>query len=272
MTVKVTFQLQILAVLTGISFSTSAVSFAQDTAFNKYGLWVIKDSKTLNSTINFNGNKRMADIKKLIPGVALDLRYATTNNFMHEKLYPSVTTTYLRLLPAKALQRVQTELNEMGIGLKIFDAYRPYSVTEKMWEPIKDERYVADPKKGSGHNRGIAVDLTLISLKTKAELPMGTGFDNFSDTAHSTFTALPAEILQNRKRDLFSITVCKFLIKKSLANDVFADNEMLSGNNLPCFKCLEICIKASLSIKSAFVHTIASALAKESFASIAFID
>ena len=86
----------------------------------------------------------------------------------------------------------------MGIGLKIFDAYRPYSVTEKMWEPIKDERYVADPKKGSGHNRGIAVDLTLINLKTKVELPMGTGYDNFSDTAHSTFMALPVEILQNR--------------------------------------------------------------------------
>ena len=67
-----------------------------------------------------------------------------------------------------------------------------------MWEPIKDERYVADPKKGSGHNRGIAVDLTLINLKTKEELPMGTGFDNFSDTAHQTFTALPEQILQNR--------------------------------------------------------------------------
>ncbi len=67
-----------------------------------------------------------------------------------------------------------------------------------MWEPIKDERYVADPKKGSGHNRGIAVDLTLINLKTKVELPMGTGYDNFSDTAHSTFIFLPVEILQNR--------------------------------------------------------------------------
>ena len=86
----------------------------------------------------------------------------------------------------------------MELGLKIFDGYRPYSVTEKMWEPIKDDRYVADPKKGSGHNRGIAVDLTVINLKTKEELPMGTGFDNFSDTAHQTFKALPEQILQNR--------------------------------------------------------------------------
>jgi len=198
MTVKIRFQLQIIAVLTIISFSGSNVLLAQDTTFNKYGLWVIENSRVLNSTISFNVNKQMADIKKIIPGVVLDLRYATTNNFMHEKLYPSVSTTYLRLPAAKALQHVQSELNNLGIGLKIFDAYRPYSVTEKMWEPIKDERYVADPKKGSGHNRGIAVDLTLINLKTKVELPMGTGYDNFSDTAHSTFMALPVEILQNR--------------------------------------------------------------------------
>ncbi len=86
----------------------------------------------------------------------------------------------------------------MGLGLKIFDAYRPYSVTEKMWLPVQDDRYAADPKKGSGHNRGVAVDLTLIYLATGEELNMGTGFDNFSDTAHHAFTNLPEDILQNR--------------------------------------------------------------------------
>src|SRR5437867_1601617 len=83
------------------------------------------------------------------------------------------------------------ELNEKGLGLKIFDAYRPYSVTVKFWELIKDERYVANPSKGSGHNRGIAVDLTIIHLKTNEELNMGTGFDNFTDTAHQAFVNLP---------------------------------------------------------------------------------
>ena len=63
---------------------------------------------------------------------------------------------------------------------------------------MHDERYVANPSKGSGHNRGIAVDLTIINLKTGQELNMGTGFDNFTDTAHQTFTNLPEEILQNR--------------------------------------------------------------------------
>ena len=66
---------------------------------------------------------------------------------MHKKLYPAVTTTYLRLPAAKGfIAHVQMELHEQGLGLKIFDAYRPYSVTEEMWEPIKDERYVANPK------------------------------------------------------------------------------------------------------------------------------
>ena len=197
MTVKIRFQFQMI-IFVILSFSTSDVIYAQDTAFNKYGLWVIKEMKTFNSTTRINSNKQVVDIKKLIPNIIIDLRYATTANFMNKKLYPSVRTAYVRLPAAKALQLVQKELNNHGLGLKIFDAYRPYSVTEKMWEPIKDERYVANPKKGSGHNRGIAVDLTIINLKTNEELNMGTGYDNFTDTAHHAFTALPKEILQNR--------------------------------------------------------------------------
>jgi D-alanyl-D-alanine dipeptidase len=117
---------------------------------------------------------------------------------MHTKLYRDVKTTFLRKPAAIALARVQKELNIYGLGLKIWDAYRPYSITEKMWEPIKDDRYVADPKFGSRHNRGIAVDLTVIDLRSGKELDMGTGFDNFTDTAHSTFRSLPAEVLSNR--------------------------------------------------------------------------
>jgi zinc D-Ala-D-Ala dipeptidase len=198
MAVKIRFQFQILIVVTVI-FSTLNNLYAQDTLLNKYGLWVIKDIKTLKATIETNSLKQMTDIKQLIPNIILDIRYATANNFMHKKLYKPVTTTFIRLPAAKALQQVQKELNLVGLGLKIFDAYRPYSVTEKMWEPIQDDRYVADPKKGSGHNRGIAVDLTIINVNTGEELPMGTGYDDFSDTAHHTFTALPGKILQNRK-------------------------------------------------------------------------
>jgi D-alanyl-D-alanine dipeptidase len=118
---------------------------------------------------------------------------------MHQKIYPSLHTTYLRLPAAKALKKIVAELKNENLSVKIFDAYRPYSVTEKMWEIVKDNRYAADPAKGSGHNRGVAVDLTLIDLHTKKELPMGTGFDNFSDSAHTDFIELPDSVLQNRR-------------------------------------------------------------------------
>lgn len=182
-----------------IFFSFSNIVSAQHSLLNKNGLSVIKSINIFRSTIAEDAGKQMTDIKKLIPNIFFDLKYATADNFMHEKLYSSIATTYLRMPAAKALLQIQKELNAQDLSLKIFDAYRPYSITEKMWEPIKDERYVADPKKGSGHNRGIAVDLTIINFKTKKELPMGTGFDNFSDTAHQSFILLPAEVLQNRK-------------------------------------------------------------------------
>ncbi len=170
----------------------------QDTVLNKYGLWVISSISTLQKTILQNTDKTLVDLQKAIPGILLNLRYNTSNNFMHTRLYRDANTTYMRKPAAAALAKVQLSLKIQGMGLKIFDAYRPYSVTEKMWEPVQDDRYAADPKKGSGHNRGTSVDLTIIYLSSGNELPMGTGFDNFSDTAHHAFINLPDAILQNR--------------------------------------------------------------------------
>ncbi len=167
---------------------------------NKYGLPVVSTMNTYRKTIVADSNQQMVNVKKLIPNVVLDLRYAGSNNFMHMPMYPKGTKqTYLRLPAARALQKAEHDLNERGLGFKIFDAYRPFSVTEKFWEIVHDERYVANPKNGSGHNRGIAVDLTIIDLKTGKELDMGTGFDNFTDSAHESFSALPAAILDNRR-------------------------------------------------------------------------
>lgn len=180
---------------------------------NGYGLPVVAKKQLYKQTVASDSNQAMLNISKLIPGIAIDLRYASTNNFMHRAMYPYGTSvTYMRLPAAKALLRVQQELNKQGLGLKIFDAYRPYSVTEKFWELVHDERYVADPKKGSGHNRGIATDLTIINLQTGTELNMGTGFDDFTDSAHHTFTALPANVLANRK--LLKETMEKYGFKK----------------------------------------------------------
>ena len=187
-------------IIFGMLFTSCTFSsHAQDTVLNKYGLWVLHSVEQLQQTCLHDSGKAMVNLRRAIPGIVLDLRYAGTNNFMRLRLYPPLTTTYLRKAAADSLLAVQMELNKNGWGLKIFDAYRPYSVTERMWEPVQDDRYAADPRKGSGHNRGIAVDLTIIDLATKKEFDMGTGFDNFSDTAHHAFTQLSSAVLQNRQ-------------------------------------------------------------------------
>lgn len=175
-------------------------SCAQQLKTSSYGVRYIASEKSYKQTLTLDSNKKMVELKQLMPTLIYELHYATKDNFIKQPLYPVRTDfTFLRLPAAKALQKVQNELNEKGYGLKIFDAYRPYSVTVKFWELIKDERYVANPAKGSGHNRGLAIDLTIVDLKTGVELDMGTGFDNFTDTAHHTFTQLSTTVLQNRK-------------------------------------------------------------------------
>jgi len=187
----------IIAILSFLFLHSNPV-FSQDTTVNKYGLHVISAVDTYKKTIASDHKKIMAALIVEIPDAIYDLKYAGTGNFMHTKLYPDIPTTYMRLDASEALSSVQRALKDQHMGIKIWDAYRPYSVTEKMWELVKDDRYAADPKFGSGHNRGIAVDLTIIDLSTGKELDMGTGFDNFSDTAHHDFKNLPANVLQNR--------------------------------------------------------------------------
>jgi D-alanyl-D-alanine dipeptidase len=187
------FNIKLLAV---IIFSTTSLPILH--AQKNSEPQVIKEYALYKQSLKNDSLKRMIELKTIMPNIQYDLRYSTTNNFMHQQVYKSGSRTYLRLVVARALARVQQQLNEKNLSLKIWDAYRPYSVTEKMWKMIGDERYVADPKKGSGHNRGIAVDLTIIDKTTGKELDMGTGFDNFTDTAHQDFKDLSPEILNNR--------------------------------------------------------------------------
>ncbi|MFM2146593.1 MAG: hypothetical protein RL732_1429 [Bacteroidota bacterium] len=166
---------------------------------SKYGVPVVRSKTYYWATVKADQDKELVELTQQIPGIVIDLRYASADNFTHQPLYPTGTDkTYLRKPAAEALAKVQQALKEKGLGLKIFDAYRPYHVTEQFWELIGDERYVAHPSKGSGHNRGLALDLTLINLKTGKELDMGTGFDNFTDSAHHVFTALPDLVMKNR--------------------------------------------------------------------------
>lgn len=195
---KIVHQIELLVINLVVFLLPAVTARCQPAGLNKYGLRVIMDTRELQKSCRSLPGKKMV-ILAPSPGLVLDLRYSTPNNFMRQALYPSLRYTFLRKAAADALQQVSVELGGKGIGLKIFDAYRPYSVTEKMWGLVKDDRYAADPRKGSGHNRGIAVDLTLLWLNNGQELDMGTGFDNFSDTAHHAFTALPAVVLQNRQ-------------------------------------------------------------------------
>jgi D-alanyl-D-alanine dipeptidase len=140
-------------------------------------------------------DKRLVEITD----IPRDVRYATTNNFMHQKLYP-VARVYLRRPAAIALHEVERDLAREGLGLKVFDGYRPYRVTVRMWKPIRNPDFVADPAKGSRHNRGAAVDLTLIDLRTGQELPMPTGYDDFTSRARQDFNALSPEVIANRAK------------------------------------------------------------------------
>lgn len=158
----------------------------------------VDNVKTYREQVKKDSLQKMVEVHSVLPSIVYELRYATKNNFTHTQLYKSGKETFLRLAVLQALKKVQEELNKTGYGIKIFDAYRPYAVTKKMWDLIHDDRYVADPSKGSGHNRGLAIDLSIINLKDGSELNMGTGFDNFSDTAHHSFKNLPEEVLQNR--------------------------------------------------------------------------
>ncbi|MEO8853483.1 MAG: M15 family metallopeptidase [Ginsengibacter sp.] len=209
---KIRNWVQISKLIVLFNFAIFQQTSAQSKIINKYGLVVINSTKVLQKEINADSSKKMIDLKKEIPGIYLDLKYATRDNFMHKILYRSASTTFLRKPAAEVLKKVVKELKDQNLAIKVFDAYRPYSVTEEMWQKVKDSRYAADPATGSGHNRGVAVDLTLIELETRKELPMGTGFDNFSDTAHSDFAGLSPEILNNR--NLLKTVMEKFGFKQ----------------------------------------------------------
>jgi D-alanyl-D-alanine dipeptidase len=161
-------------------------------------LYVIKDIKTYKNSIESDSEKQMVMLKDYAQSLITDFKYATENNFTHHVLYHH-PIAFARLPVAKALQKVQAELKTKGLSLKFYDAYRPYHVTEEMWKIVPDDRYAANPAKGSGHNRGIAVDISLIDLSTMKELPMPTPFDDFTEKAHYDYMQLDNEVLQNRQ-------------------------------------------------------------------------
>jgi zinc D-Ala-D-Ala dipeptidase len=145
----------------------------------------------------------LVDIAKLEPSIKLDIRYASSNNFLGRPVYTQARAL-LQRPAAKAVQRAHKALLVQGYGLMITDAYRPWSVTKIFWESVTPEQraagFVANPSQGSRHNRGCAVDITLYDVKTGKEVAMPSAVDEMSDRASPNYTG--GELEARRLRDL----------------------------------------------------------------------
>lgn len=143
------------------------------------------------------GTAPLVEVVKVAPGVKVDLRYATPGNFTGKAVYPC-GRCFLRPGTARKVARAQDILARQGLSLKMWDCYRPLSVQKIFWTLVPDPRFVADPKKGSSHNRGTAVDVTLADSSGR-DLEMPTEFDDFSPRAFHSETALSPKSMENRK-------------------------------------------------------------------------
>ena len=149
-------------------------------------------------------NRREAHLIELITlddTIKLDIRYATENNFMGTKVYPEARV-FMQKPAAEAIVRVHNKLKKQGLGLVIYDGYRPWTITKLFWDTVQpeDRKFVANPTKGSKHNRGCAVDLGIFDLTTGLAIPMPSGFDEFTERASPNYAGGTDE--ERRNRDL----------------------------------------------------------------------
>lgn len=152
--------------------------------------------KSKITTIDFDTSD-WVEVIRLDSTIVLDLRYATTDNFMEEQVY-DCGRCFLRPPVAQAIAAAHRALQQQGLGLKMYDCYRPRPVQWKLWNKVPNPKYVADPRKGSMHNRGTAIDLTIIDA-TGQELDMGTPYDYFGREGWTFYENLPDTVLHNRK-------------------------------------------------------------------------
>lgn len=137
------------------------------------------------------------NLKEYSQDFIYDMKYATEDNFLKAKVY-DCAECYLRLKTVKALVEANKSFMAQGYRIKLYDCYRPLEIQKRMWKIVSNPKYVADPAKGSMHNRGGAVDLTLVDSDGK-ELDMGTAFDHFGIEASHDYQKLDRKVIQNRK-------------------------------------------------------------------------
>ncbi|MDO8366386.1 MAG: D-alanyl-D-alanine dipeptidase [Saprospiraceae bacterium] len=140
--------------------------------------------------------KGFVDLARLDPSIRLDIRYATTDNFTKAKIY-DCARCLLRPEAAEAIVSAHKALKKQGLGLKMFDCYRPRPYQQRLWDKVPNPDYVTPPSKGSMHSRGAAVDLTIVDSKGN-ELDMGTPYDYFGREAHTDNNQMPQKVLANR--------------------------------------------------------------------------
>lgn len=145
--------------------------------------------------------EQLLELVKLDPEFKLDIRYATNNNFTKQAVYKQARA-FLQDSAAWSLVKVNQELKQLGYGLLIFDGYRPWSITKLFWDITPDSlhHFVANPKSGSKHNRGCAIDLSLYDLKTGKEIEMTSAYDEMSPRSYPNYTGGTAQ--QRNCRDL----------------------------------------------------------------------
>lgn len=147
-------------------------------------------------------NKREAHLVELITldnTIKLDIRYATDDNFVGRPVYPEARA-FLQKPAANGVVSVHRKLRKRGLGLVIFDGYRPWSITKLFWDVVPEDKrkFVADPAKGSKHNRGCAVDLSIFDLKTGELVEMPSGYDEFTERASPEYRGGTPEERANR--------------------------------------------------------------------------
>lgn len=134
-------------------------------------------------------------VQDIDESIVVDLRYASDNNFTGQRIYAAEVCLLTRST-AEKLARVNSEVSQAGYRIKVWDAYRPYYVQQILWDAAEDKSYVANPKSGSRHNRGCAVDITLVDMNGN-EIEMPTGFDDFSAKASRKYEGMPEHVKEN---------------------------------------------------------------------------
>jgi D-alanyl-D-alanine dipeptidase len=141
----------------------------------------------------------MVSVRAICPTIRVELRYATARNGVGRAVYPRGARCLLRRGAAERLCRVQRRLEERGLGLLVWDAYRPFSAQQALWQICPDPRFVAPPRRGSLHNRGAAVDVTLVNASGR-RVPMPCDFDTFTVRAKTAYAG--GDPMRRRYRDL----------------------------------------------------------------------